>query len=38
MQYKIWKMFFVFDIIASELVVVNDPYDYRNKFTWISTC
>ena len=38
MQQKMKKMFFVFEIIASELVVVNHRYDYGNTPSWMLTC
>ena len=37
-QYKIRKMFLVFEIVVSELVAVNHPYDYGNTPSWESTC
>ena len=38
MQKKIQKKFFVFDIIASELVVLNCLYQADNACHWLSIC
>ena len=37
MQQKINKKFLVFQIIPSQLVVVNSPYHYENTSSWQST-